>query len=152
MKRQLAVVMCIVLACLIGGCDHRKEKELAVARWLDLQQGSQLRERLPWEDVEACLKDPELTHEGRPTDPEKVESMFTRCLSRLSSYPFILVASEDDPQLRPCPKCSKAPENLTWVFFISPDDTWLRLEGRAGWLTVCRDCHEQVDFVCMVMN
>ena len=121
-------------------------------RLIDQEEESQRGEYFPWEDVEACLKDPELTHEGRPTDPEKVESMFTCCLSRLSDYPFIVTPPDDDPQLRPRPKCSKAPDNLTWVFFISPDDTWLRLEGRAGWLTVCRDCHEQVDFICMVMN
>ena len=137
-KWQLTVVMCIVCVCLSSGCDQKSRTELDAIRPLGLEQRPQHGEFFPWEDVEECLKIPAFTHEGRPTDPEEAESTFGR--------------PEHGPHLRPCPKCGKAPENLTWVYYISPMSTWFDLAGREGWLTVCWQCHKQVDFICLVMN
>jgi hypothetical protein len=53
---------------------------------------------------------------------------------------------------RSCPQCGKSPEKLTWIDFSSPPWTWKHLCGRAGLLSVCRDCHIQVDFICESMN
>ena len=51
----------------------------------------------------------------------------------------------------PCPICGKPSEKLTWIRFSSPDWTWEKLCGRAGKLSICSDCHSQVEFICTDM-
>lgn len=51
-----------------------------------------------------------------------------------------------------CPKCNTAADRLSWFYFRSPALTWEPLCGRAGWMTVCDQCHVQVDFFCEVMS
>jgi hypothetical protein len=55
-------------------------------------------------------------------------------------------------QARECKRCKEQPDNLTWVYFRSPDWTWEKLCGRAGWLTICEKCRRQVDFFLEIMN
>ena len=52
----------------------------------------------------------------------------------------------------PCPFCGKTSENLEWIEFNSPTWTWQKLCGRRGPLSICPDCHCQVEFICEVMN
>lgn len=49
----------------------------------------------------------------------------------------------------PCPFCGK-PTKIIW--FSSPRDTWDNLCGTAGYLTLCKDCHRQLDYDCWWMN
>lgn len=77
----------------------------------------------PWEDIDAC---PNMIYQ--------------------SSFPI-------GPQLaHRCPKCGRTPGMLRWVKFESPEVTWKLLCGRAGPLSVCDNCHIQVDFFCQVRN
>lgn len=51
-----------------------------------------------------------------------------------------------------CPFCGKASEELEWINFNSPAWTWQKLCGRQGPLSICPDCHCQVEFICEIMN
>jgi hypothetical protein len=126
--------------------DHRSEswegfRELTRRRATEAWKALRERGFFPWEDVDACRVSP-------PSD---------------ASAPAILVLSPaaeglDEAKRRympsavPCSKCGAAPEQLTWIHFISPAWTWEMLCGRAGWLTVCERCHLQVDFFTESMN
>lgn len=50
---------------------------------------------------------------------------------------------------RLCPYCNAS---LTWVFLRSPDWTWKKLCGSAGWLAVCPNRCYQGHFVLAYMN
>jgi hypothetical protein len=51
-----------------------------------------------------------------------------------------------------CPKCETQSENLYWINFKSPEWTWQKLCGRAGYLSLCPKCGIQVEFICTIMN
>ena len=51
-----------------------------------------------------------------------------------------------------CPVCGKPSEELVWIDFCSPAWTWAQLCGRRGPLSICPDCHCQVEFICEIMN
>ena len=51
----------------------------------------------------------------------------------------------------PCPICGMPSEKLLWIHFDSPAWTWEKLCGRAGKLSICSDCHSQVEFICTEM-
>ena len=51
-----------------------------------------------------------------------------------------------------CPFCGRTSEKLEWIEFNSPTWTWRQLCGRRGPLSICPDCHCQVEFICEVMN
>ncbi len=55
-------------------------------------------------------------------------------------------------QAQACPKCGKAAKDLDWFYSESPAWTWQNLCGRAGWMSVCDDCHLQVDFFLEILN
>lgn len=55
-------------------------------------------------------------------------------------------------QAHKCPTCGTPPEFLEWFYFNSPDWTWRNLCGRAGWMTYCEWCENQVDFFLEIMN
>ena len=59
---------------------------------------------------------------------------------------------EPRSQYAPCPKCGKASEELLWIDFCSPSWTWSSLCGRQGPLSICPDCHYQVQFICETMS
>lgn len=48
-----------------------------------------------------------------------------------------------------CPECG---EKLVELYFSSPKRTWASLCGRAGLMTICPNCPQQVDFKCRIMN
>ena len=52
----------------------------------------------------------------------------------------------------PCPGCNTPAADLAWIWFESPEWTWERLCGRAGWRTVCDACRRQVDFFLDILN
>ena len=52
----------------------------------------------------------------------------------------------------PCPICGKPSEDLLWIHFRSPLWTWKRLCGCEGALSICPDCHWQIEFLCESMN
>ena len=47
---------------------------------------------------------------------------------------------------KPCPICGKPSEELKWINFISPDWTWREKCGVDGKLSICTECHIQVQF------
>jgi hypothetical protein len=51
-----------------------------------------------------------------------------------------------------CPTCGLHALKHTWFYFESPEWTWERLCGRAGWMTVCDACHRQVNFFLDKLN
>jgi len=51
-----------------------------------------------------------------------------------------------------CPGCRKPPEQQEWFFFESPAWTWKELCGRAGWMSYCARCDNQVNFILRLMN
>jgi len=53
---------------------------------------------------------------------------------------------------RPCPRCKTTPDQLSWIYLLSPEWTWQILCGKAGWITVCDRCNLQVDFFPEIMN
>jgi hypothetical protein len=84
----------------------------------------------PWGDVEASRKNHPLQKKDPATDRE----------------PYLADA-------KPCPKCRTRPAQLTWLYFESPAWTWGdALCGRAGWLSLCDNCHLQVEFFEEVMS
>jgi len=96
-----------------------------------------------WNDVEAC---------------RNCESPAAALSNGLRSAPAVYVTSrqksraEHTSQAQSCPFCGANPDSLTWIYFVSPESTWEKLCGRAGWLTVCDACHAQIDFFLEVMN
>lgn len=56
------------------------------------------------------------------------------------------------PNRLPCPICGKPSEELHWIAFSTPQWTWENLMGRMGAMSICTDCHCQVEFMCMLMN
>lgn len=76
-------------------------------------------------------------------------------LSRFSSiFPWEEVDACMDNKLParrnhlPCPFCGKASEELLWIIFNSPVLHWKQLHGRLGPLSICPDCHQQIEFLC----
>lgn len=66
-------------------------------------------------------------------------------LSSMYKYPEKVTTVNDER----CPKCSG---QLIKLYFMSPDWTWSKLCGRAGYMIICPDCIEQIDFNLEVMN
>jgi HEAT repeat protein len=89
----------------------------------------------PWEWVEA-------SRSGQH-DQLKAELEEMRGMSNPSTEEAKLAYAR---QAHNCPICGKAANELAWFFFSTPPKTWQDLMGHAGWMTVCDDCHIQVDF------
>ena len=51
-----------------------------------------------------------------------------------------------------CERCGRQPGRLEWFYFMTPEDTWLCLQGVAGWMGVCGACREQVALFIDRMN
>jgi hypothetical protein len=47
---------------------------------------------------------------------------------------------------RPCPGCGCPASRLAWIYYRSEAWTWPAGCGTGGWLTLCDDCHVQVDY------
>lgn len=95
----------------------------------------------PWEDVAVCrAKKQAGTEETLPDAP---------AYFRVAAHGPIDARRE---QAEPCPSCGASFENLAHVYFVSPDWTWQKLCGRAGWLNICDKCKVQVQFFREVMN
>jgi hypothetical protein len=56
------------------------------------------------------------------------------------------------PNSLSCPICGKRSEDLLWIDYMSPKWTWQQLSGRGGALSICQDCHCQVEFICVILN
>ena len=48
---------------------------------------------------------------------------------------------------RPCPGCGDPPSGLFWLSVTDPEAAWDVGTGRVGFLTVCKRCRLQVDFL-----
>lgn len=84
----------------------------------------------PWEDVNASRED------------DQLQAVRSATKAR----------TEYGDQANPCPDCDCDSEDLEWFYFRSPEVTWEMLCGREGWMTLCVDCHRQVDFFLVAMN
>jgi len=51
-----------------------------------------------------------------------------------------------------CPECWTPPSGLDWVYFETSPETWRRLMGRKGWLTLCNRCEREVEEIVTLMN
>jgi len=87
-------------------------------------------QRFPWADLERSRNDRKLQRR-HPVADAKAE-----CLGHAKS----------------CPGCGCAAVDLAWFYFESPSGTWKDECGRAGWITVCDKCRQQVDFFLEVMS
>jgi hypothetical protein len=100
----------------------------------------------PWVDVDACADDRNLQQQassfGGFTIPGGVSAVVAVSERNGPKTP-------DADQLSHCPSCGEA---LLWTYFKSPDWTWQKLCGRAGWLAICRKCRIQADFELEYMN
>jgi hypothetical protein len=76
-------------------------------------------EYAPWADVDACR--------GRDD-------------VRLSSSQLATLAANAPS----CDLCNRQPGRLEWFYFVSPAETWLYLQGFAGWMGICGACRKQV--------
>lgn len=56
------------------------------------------------------------------------------------------------PNRLKCPICGKPSEKLHWIGYTSPQKDWENLAGWMGALSICTDCHCQVEFICVMMN
>jgi hypothetical protein len=90
----------------------------------------------PWDDVEKCRNT--AVSIGAPP-----AILTLRPHQRKESYA---------KGAHPCPFCGRQADQLTWIYFVSPEWTWQKLCGRAGWLTVCDTCHAQINFFCEQMS
>lgn len=87
-------------------------------------------------------------------------------VERQEFYPWEMVEAERNNEFQPkfrilygppkgsehCPICKRPPEELSWIWFSSPQEDWASLAGRAGWLSICDPCHIQVEFEVSVMS
>jgi hypothetical protein len=48
---------------------------------------------------------------------------------------------------KPCPGCGCPPKELFWFSITSPEADWHTGTGRVGFLTLCKACKVQVDFL-----
>jgi hypothetical protein len=46
-----------------------------------------------------------------------------------------------------CPTCGRAPNALFWFSLASPEEAWDAGTGQVGFLTLCKLCKLQVDFL-----
>jgi hypothetical protein len=94
------------------------------------RETSESEESYPWPDVEAARKNARL--QGK--------------------HPISEGQARHLHGAKACPKCGVAAERLAWLYFESPEGTWELLCGRAGWMTVCDECHVQVDFFLEILS
>lgn len=66
-------------------------------------------------------------------------------LASMYKYPE-KVATVNDQN---CPHCGG---QLIKLYFMSPGWTWSELCGRGGYMIICPDCIEQIDFNLTIMN
>ena len=66
-------------------------------------------------------------------------------LASMYKYPEKVEKVNDEK----CPKCGG---QLIKLYFMSPDWTWSKLCGRGGYMIICPDCIEQIDFNLTIMN
>jgi hypothetical protein len=66
-------------------------------------------------------------------------------VSLQEAYPVSEGKSLYMAEARACPHCFEPPETLTWFYHKSFSE-WERGPGVTGWVTVCDNCKEQVDF------
>lgn len=85
------------------------------------------RDYAPWAHVDACRGRGDV----RLSDSQKAR----------------LVASAPS-----CDLCHRAPGRLEWFYFVSPAETWLYLQGLAGWMGICGACRRQAAFFIDRMN
>jgi hypothetical protein len=50
-------------------------------------------------------------------------------------------------QAKACPSCGQAPADLFWFSVTSPEEAWDVGTGQVGFLTLCKHCKLQVDFL-----
>jgi hypothetical protein len=50
-------------------------------------------------------------------------------------------------QARPCPKCGCEAADLFWFSVTDPEPAWDAGTGRVGFLTLCKRCELQVNFL-----
>jgi hypothetical protein len=50
-------------------------------------------------------------------------------------------------QAKPCPTCGTSADKLFWFSVSSPEPEWDTGTGKVGFLTLCKKCKVQVDFL-----
>jgi hypothetical protein len=102
----------------------------------------------PWEWVEPCRQGQ--NRELQVEFENFLSGFLDNMVSRVEKFATIQEAHRH--LAHNCPICGKVADDLSWFFFSTPPETWAALMGRAGWMTVCDDCHLQVDFFGGIMN
>jgi hypothetical protein len=120
-------------------------------------------ERLPFEDAFEWLEEPALSWADYLLERRKKALAVVQERLREGYFPWpdvetaradaALQQSGADghgvPAGGACPKCRGS---LVWIFFRSPEWTWVQGCGRLGWLAVCDACRLQADFRRVFVN
>jgi hypothetical protein len=56
------------------------------------------------------------------------------------------------PRAKSCPSCGAPPRSLDWVYYSSSPESWERLMGRRGWITLCNRCQQEVQSIWTIIN
>lgn len=59
-----------------------------------------------------------------------------------------VLARENFKQHDSCQECNLPSEQLVWINYTSPKDSWEHLAGQEGSLSICPNCRVQVEFLC----
>ncbi len=63
-----------------------------------------------------------------------------------------VLARENYKQHDSCPECNLPSQRLVWINYRSSQQSWSRLAGIAGVLSICPNCKIQVQFVCEIIS
>ena len=103
----------------------RRREERGLADPVGAERGE--RDYAPWPDVDACRERGDV---------------------RLSDSQLATLVANAPP----CDLCNRQPGRLEWFYFVSPAETWLYLQGLAGWMGICGACRKQVALFIDRMN
>jgi hypothetical protein len=64
-------------------------------------------------------------------------------------YPVAIECAQEQflAQAKPCPQCGSPVSELFWFSAADPEAAWDARTGRVGFLTVCKRCKLQVNFL-----
>ena len=69
-----------------------------------------------------------------------------------TKHPVAEAKEKFGSSLKPCRWCGRPGDDLSWIFYESPPETWQMLCGRAGWIVVCDHCQRRVGSFLTLMN
>jgi hypothetical protein len=78
---------------------------------------------------------------------EHVQQYIDRIDSTVYHHSVALAQELFIAKAQPCPKCKCAAAELFWFSVTDPEAAWDAGTGRVGFLTLCKKCKLQIDFL-----